>query len=65
MEAHLDAAADDDKARDRWRREIYTPPKTATREQVRQRRTGMDLAAARALAAQIALEDGQLMQRRR
>lgn len=59
----MDAAAEDEAERQRSRARLYAPPKgmkAAGGRRVRPPGTGMGLAQARALAAQVAVEDAQL-----
>lgn len=61
----MEAAAEDDAERQRNRAKLYAPPPGHTRAQTgtgraRPARTGLDLAAARALMSQVASEDAKL-----
>lgn len=63
-EAAMDAAAEDDAARERNRTILYAPPRGARRgpdgRRARAPGRSLDMEAARALAAQVAAEDARL-----
>jgi len=66
-EAAMDAAAEDEAARERNRATLYAPPDGARRgpdgRRPRAPGRGLDMAAAQALAAQVAAEDANLTRR--
>lgn len=60
VEVRLEQGAEDEKAWRKTRQQLYAPPPEVLRAEragARPRQTGMDVAAARALAAQVAAED--------
>ncbi|MCX5326274.1 hypothetical protein [Streptomyces sp. NBC_00120] len=61
-EASIDAAAEDDAERARYKAKLYAPPKGEQRRSQRGRPPGMgmDRAAAQAMAAKVAAEDARL-----
>jgi len=68
-EAAMDMTAEDDAERQRNRAKLYAPPSNARRRsagagQSRPTAGGMDLAAARAMMAQVAAEDAKAVGRR-
>ncbi|EMF20426.1 hypothetical protein H114_32824 [Streptomyces gancidicus BKS 13-15] len=65
-EVSMDAAAEDDAARERNRARLYAPPARERRRTDRQQpaRTGMSLDDVRAMMANVAQEDAQLTRRR-